>query len=302
MAVNLSSIPQFLLPGLRAITGKYDNLPVEWPDIFEKTTSKMAIERSVEARYMPVAQVKTEGAPVAFDNNAGARFTYNQQHQVLSLGFAITREAIEDNLYKSQFGPTQMGLQESFRQTEDIIGATVLNTATTYNSAIGGDGQPLCSTSHPIDAGTYANRPTTDMDLNETALESANIGMRYFRDQAGLKTPGRPMRLVVPPQLKYAALRILETELRVGTANNDVNAMRKAGDFKKGLTINDYLTSNYAWFILTDKKGLVYMERAPFETDMQVDFASDNVLVKGRKRFSFGFYDPRAIYGSFPTS
>lgn len=302
MAINLASIPPLLLPGLRAITGKYDEIPSEWPDIFEKGTSKMAVERTTEARYMPLARVKDEGAPTAFDNGAGTRFTYIQQHQVLSLGFAITRESVEDNHYKDKFGPTQMGLQLSFRQTEDIFAANVLNTAGTYNAAVGGDGVSMCNTAHPIDGSTYQNRPSTDLDLNETALESSNILLRYFKDQAGLKTPAKPLKLVVPPQLKYTATRILETELRVGTANNDVNAMRKVGDYKKGIVVNDYLTSNFFWFILTDKKGGLYLERAAFETDMQVDFSTDNILVKGRKRFSFNYFDPRWIFGSLPTS
>lgn len=302
MAINLASIPPLLLPGLRAITGKYDEIPSEWPDIFEKGTSKMAVERSNEVRFMPVAQVKNEGAPTVFDNQGGSRFTYIQQHQVLSLGFAITLEAVEDNLYKDKFGPTQMNLQLSFRQTEDIFGANVLNNAGTYNSAVGGDGVSMVNTAHPIDPGSYANRPSTDTDLNETALESASILLRYYQDQAGLKTPAKPLKLVVPPQLKYTATRILDTELRVGTANNDINAMRKVGDFKKGIVVNDYLTSNFFWFILTDKKGGLYLERAPFTTDMQVDFSTDNILVKARKRFSFNYYDPRWIFGSLPTS
>ena len=302
MAIALSSIPPLLLPGLRALTGKYEEIDSQWPQIFEKSTSKMNIERTVEMRYLPVAQLKGEGQQTEFNNNSGARFTYNQQHQVFSLGFAITREAIEDNLYKSQFGPTQMGLQLSFKQTEDIIAATILNTATTYNSAVGGDGVSLLNTAHPTDAGSYANTPSTQIGLNETALESASIALRAFTDQAGLKTPAYPHKLIVPAALKYTALRILETELRVGTANNDINAMRKAGDFKGGIVVNDYLTSSLAWFIKTDKKGLLYLERAPFETDMHVDFQTDNVLVKARKRFSFGYYDPRAIYGSTPTS
>lgn len=302
MAINLASIVPLLRPGLRDLTGRYDEIPSEWPDIFQKGTSKMAVEFTNEVRYLPVAQVKPEGAPTAFDNAGGSRFTYIQQHQVLELGFAMTREMVEDNLYKDKFGPMQMGMQYSFRQTEDIIAANVLNVAGTYQASVGGDGVAMVSPSHPIDAGTYANRPSTDTDLNETALESANIMLRYYKDQAGLKTPAKPMKLVVPPQLKYNATRILETELRVGTSDNDINAMRKVGDFKKGIVVNDYLTSNFFWFILTDKKGLLYLERAAYETDMQVDFSTDNILVKGRKRFSFNYNDPRAIFGSLPTS
>ena len=302
MSISTASIPALLYPGLRDLTGRYEGMPVEWPEIFQRGTSEMALERTGEISYLPIAQIKNEGAATAFNNNSGVRFIYNQQHVVISLGYAMTQEAIEDNLYKSQFGPTQLGLQESFKQTEDIFGATVLNTSGTYQTAVGGDGQALCSTAHPIDGSTYANRPSTDLDLNETSLESANIALRYFKSQSGLRTAAKPNKLVIPPQLKYVATRLLETELRSGTANNDINAMRKSGDFKGGIVVNDYLTSAFAWFVLTDKKGLLYLERAPFETIMWADENTGNVLVKGRKRFSFSYNDPRSIYGSLPTA
>ena len=193
---------------------------------------------------------------------------------------------------------------ESFQQTKEIYGANILNTATTYNSAIGGDGVALCSTSHPIDGGTVANTPSTQVDLNEATLLNAMIAVRTnFKDQAGLKVFARARKLIVPPQLEPVAIRLVKTELRPGTADNDVNAiMMTSGGLPESYMVNDFLTSAYAWFLLTNIDGLSYMERIKFETDMQVDFVTDNLLVKGYERYSFGYYNWRAIYGSFPTS
>jgi hypothetical protein len=304
MAVNLSAIKDLLLPGLRGVEGKYEQIPRQYDKIFTKHDSHMALERTAEMRYLGLAQLKTEGGQTAFDNNAGERYIYNQEHTEIGLGYAITRKAIDDNLYKTQFHPSNLGLIESFNQTKEIYGANVLNTATTYNSAVGGDGVALCSTSHPIDGGTVANKPTTDVDLNEATLLNAMIAVRTnFRDQAGLKIYSRARKLIVPPQLEPVAVRLLKTELRPGTSDNDVNAiMMTSGGLSEGYMTNDYLTSAYAWFLLTSIDGLAYMERVPFETDMQVDFVTDNLLVKGYERYSFGYYNWRAIYGSFPTS
>jgi phage major head subunit gpT-like protein len=304
MAVNLSSIKDLLLPGLRGVEGKYEMIPSQYDKIFTKHDSKMALERTAEMRYLGLAQLKTEGGQTAFDNNAGERYVYNQEHVEIALGYAITRKAIDDNLYKTQFAPSNLGLIESFQQTKEIYGANVLNTATTYNSAVGGDGVALCSTAHPIDGGTVANTPSTQVDLNEATLLNAMIAVRTnFRDQAGLKTFARARKLIIPPSLEPVAIRLLKTELRPGTADNDTNAiMMTAGGLPESYMVNDFLTSSYAWFLLTNIDGLSYMERIKFETDMQVDFVTDNLLVKGYERYSFGYYNWRAIYGNFPTS
>jgi len=304
MAVNLSSIKDLLLPGLRGVEGKYEMIPSQYDKIFTKHDSKMALERTAEMRYLGLAQLKTEGGQTAFDNGAGERFIYNQEHTEIALGYAITRKAIDDNLYKTQFHPSNLGLIESFQQTKEIYGANILNTATTYNASIGGDGVALCSTSHPIDGGTVANRPTTDVGLNEATLLNAMISVRTnFKDQAGLKVFARARKLIVPPQLEPTAIRLTKTELRPGTADNDVNAiMMTAGGLPESYMVNDFLTSQYAWFLLTNIDGLSYMERIKFETDMQVDFVTDNLLVKGYERYSFGYYNWRSIFGSFPTS
>jgi hypothetical protein len=304
MAVNLSAIKDLLLPGLRGVEGKYEQIPSQYDKIFTKHESKMALERTAEMRFLGLAQLKTEGGQTAFDNSAGERYVYNQEHTEIALGYAITRKAIDDNLYKTQFMPSNLGLIESFHQTKEIYGANVLNTAQTYNASVGGDGKALCAADHPIDGGTVANQPSTQVDLNEATLLNAMIAIRTnFKDQAGLKIFARGRKLVIPPQLEPVAIRLTKTELRPGTADNDVNAiMSTAGGLPEGYMVNDFLTSAYAWFLLTNIDGLSYMERVKFESDMQVDFVTDNLLVKGYERYSFGYYNFRSIYGSFPTS
>jgi hypothetical protein len=303
MAVNLSAIKDLLLPGLRGIEGKYEQIPSQYDKIFTKHDSKMALERTAEMRFLGLAQLKTEGGQTAFDNAAGERFVYNQEHTEIALGYAITRKAIDDNLYKTQFMPSNLGLIESFQQTKEIYGANVLNTATTYNASVGGDGKALIATDHPIDGGTVANRPAVDVDLNEASLLNGMISIRTnFKDQAGLKVFARGRRLVVPAALEPTAIRLTKTELRPGTADNDVNAiMMTAGGLPEGYMVNDFLTSSRAWFLLTNIDGLSYMERVKFESDMQVDFVTDNLLVKGYERYSFGYYNFRSIFGSFQT-
>ncbi len=304
MAVNLASIRSLLLPGLRGITGKYDQIPSQYDKIFTKHNSNLALERTAEMRFMGYAQLKNEGGQTAFDNSAGERYIYNQEHTEIALGYAITRKAVDDNLYKTQFHPSNLGLMEAFCQTKEIYGAAILNDAATYNANYGGDGKALCATDHPIDGATVANAPTVNVDLNEATLLNGMIGVRTnFKDQAGLKVFARARKLIIPPQLEPVAIRLTKTELRPGTADNDVNAiMMTAGGLPEGYMVNDYLTSAFAWFLLTNINGLSYMERVKFETDMQVDFTTDNLLVKGYERYSFGYYNWRAIYGSFPTS
>ncbi len=304
MPVNLSAIKDLLLPGLRGVEGKYEQIPRQWDKIFTTYESKMALERTAEMRYLPLAQLKTEGGQTQFDNNAGERYIYNQEHMEIALGYAITRKAIDDNLYKTQFHPSNLGLRESFDQTMEIYAANVFNNGTTFNAAVNGDGQALFSTSHPIDVGTYANIPTTQVDLNEATLLNGMVAVRTnFLDQAGLKTFARARKLLVPPQLEPVAIRLTKTELRPGTADNDVNAiLMTAGGLPEGYMVDDYLTSNFAWFLLTSIEGLNYMNRIPYEMDMQVDFVTDNLLVKAYQRYSFSYSNPRSAYGSFPTS
>lgn len=304
MPVALGQIRDLLLPGLWGISGKYPQIERQWSKIFKTTTSKMALERRVSMRYLGLAMLKQEGAPTSFDNAAGQRYTYNQEHNEIALGYAITRKAIDDNLYKAEFGPSNDGLMASFVQTEEIYGADVLNSGTTYDVQVGGDGVALFSTAHPIDGTTIANEPSPEVDLNETSLLNAGISIRStWRDNAGLKVYARAQKLIIPTQLEPIAIRLYRSELRPGTANNDVNAILSMNEsFKEGYIVNDYLTSSYAWFLLTNIEGLIHMDRIPYEMDMSVEFTTDNLLVKGYQRYSFGYYDWRGCWGTFPTS
>lgn len=299
---SLANIQALLLPGLRGLTGRYAQIPTQWSGVFDQGISKMTVERTAEMRYLGLAAIKTEGAATVFDNASGQRYIYSQEHLELGLGYSMTRKSIDDNLYKEQFNPSNLGLMDSFKQTKEIEGATVLNTATTYNAAIGGDGVALCSTAHPVDGGTWANRPSVDQDLNETSLTQALTAIRYFPTQANLRVFARGRKLLVPPQLEWTAERLLRSELRPDTANNDVGVLVSTKALPEDYQVMDFLTSNFAWFVLTDKKGLLFLQRIPFETDMQVDPVTGNLLVMGYERYSFAYNDPRAIYGSFPSS
>jgi len=304
MAINTAQIKNELFPGLREVAGKYREIELQYSKLFSMGKSNMAVERTSSMRYLSLPRLKTEGGGTYFDNNAGERFLYNQTHQEIALGYAITRKAIDDNLYKAQFQPSNLGLQFSFTQYKEIQGASIFNSGTTYTSSTGGDGVALFSTAHPIDTQTISNIASPAADLNESSLLSAMTAIRYnWRDNAGLKIQGRARKLVVNPILEPVAIRLVKTELRPGTADNDVNAiLSTAGGLPEGHIVNDYLTSNFAWFLLTNTRGLLYLQRIPFEMDMFVDFYTDNLLVKGYERFSFNYNDWRSAYGSFPTS
>lgn len=301
MAVNLASERNLLLPGLMEVTGLYEQIPTQWSRFLDTRDSMMSQERVAEERYLGLAALKNQGAPVEFDNAAGDRYVYNLVPFVIALGYAITQEAIEDNLYKSKFDPTNLGLLNAFNQTKEILAANLLNTATTYNSQIGGDGVAMCATNHPVDGNTWANRPATDVSLNEASLENAAIQIRYFLDQAGLRIMARPQKLLVPPQQRYVAIRLMETELRPGTANNDINAVRYTGEYQ-GFEVLDFLTSAYAWFVKTTIPGGVMLQRRAFDIDMQVDFITRSLLTLASERYVPAYFDPRWIWGSFPSN
>jgi hypothetical protein len=304
MAIALGQIRDLLLPGLMALTGKYDQIETQWKQVYKVHKSNMALERSASVAYLPLAQVKTEGGATPFQNTAGERYVYNMEPIEVGLAYAITRKAIADNLYRSVFTPTNLGLQKSFADFWEIEGAYLFNTATTYNTAIGGDGQALLSTSHPVDGGTYANMPAVALDLNEASLLASMTAIRRnFVNEAGLKIRARAQKLIVPPELEAVAGRLTKAELRPGTASNDPNMIpHLSGGLPQGYMVMDYLTSAYAWFIKTDIEGLIYLDREAFETDMWVDNVTDNLLVKGYQRGGFFYSDPRALYGSMPTS
>lgn len=302
MAINRAAIRDFLLPGLADIQGKYPQIPTRWGEFLASGTSKMALERIAEARYTGLAQLKSEGSATTFDNAAGERFVWNIEHKSVGLGFAITREALDDNLYKDQFNPQSMGLVESFAQTKEILNHQILNNATVYNPLFGGDGVALAATNHPIDNGTFANRPAVDIDFNESAVETALNQIRQFPDQAGLLAMTRGMKVIVPLALQWSAERLFKTELRVGTANNDVSAILSTGAVPDGYAVSEFLTSNFAWGILTNVKGLVYYDRTPFEMDLQVDPTTGNLLVIGYERYGAGIRNVRGLWWTAPTA
>lgn len=304
MSINLAAIRDLLLPGLMEITGEYREIETNWSKVFTTHQSNMQMERSVQMRYMPIARLKTEGGATSFDNNAGERFIYNMEPIEAGLGYAMTRKAIDDNLYADAFRPTNLGLNKSFREFWEVEAADIFNSANVYNAALAGDGQPLLSVSHPYDGGTWANTTSVQMNLNEASLITGQKAIRKnFVDEAGLRVRARARKLLVPVDLEDVAIRLTMTDLRPGTGNNDVNAItRMSGGIPDGYEVMDYFTSAFAWFLKTDIDGLIHLERVAYETDMYCDFITDNLLVKGYERGGFFFNDPRCVWGQIPTS
>lgn len=303
MAINLASIFQELQPGLMAVTGKYKEVPFEFAPVFVKKTSRLNLERTVQTRFMGIADLKVDGQSVTYDNNAGDRFTYNMQPVGAGLGYIITRNALADCLYKDTFTPSNLGLQRSMGSFWNTMAAYLFNTAGTYNSAVGGDGQALLSTAHPIDGGTFANTSSTPQSLNEGSLIAAITAIpTTFVDQANLFIDVTSEKLVIPWNLRATALRLLETELRPGTANNDINVIEKLHGGISGLVTSRYLTSQFAWFLTTSVEGFIEIEREPFEMTMFTDFDSDNLKVKCYERKGYFANDPRCVYGQLATS
>jgi len=304
MPVALSQIKDLLLPGLWGIDGRYPMIERQWTQIFKSVDSNMSLERRAAVRFLGYAQVKNEGAPTPTDNNMGQRFIYNAQHFEVGLMYAITRPAIDDNLYKQEFGPNNDGLMDAFKETEEVYAGNVLNTGTTFNPPVQGDQVSLINTAHPIDGATIANQPSPDVSLNETTLLNAAITIRStWKNYAGLKIHARGEKLIIPANLEPVATRLFRSELRVGTGTNDINAVKEMEQsFKGGYMVYDYLTSSFAWFVLTNIPGLVFFQRKPFETDMSVEFSTDNLLVKGYQRYIPTYYDWRHLWGTYPTS
>jgi len=302
MAITTSQIPALLLPGIRKIKGDYAQIKTQWSQVFAQYHSDMAFERTESMRYLPLPQLKGSGQATQFDNLAGQRYTYNHLHLAIGLGYSFTREAIDDNLYKSQFDPANLGLLKSFKQMKEILGAAVFNTGNVLNSTIGADNVALFSTAHPVDGYNIANTPSIQVGLNENTLLMGNNMIRRFRDNAGLLIGAQSTKLLVPVELRHVAKRLMETPLRPGTANNDVGSVKENDDLRDGYLVMDFFTSPYAWFLLSDQGGFIYLERVPFETSMQVDFTTDNLLVKAYERYYLGYDDWRAGWGTFPTN
>ena len=302
MAITRGSERDLLLPGLAGVEGKYPQIVRQWPGVFHHGNSKMAMERIAEMRYTGLAQLKAEGGATVFDNAPGERFIWQIEHNSYGLGVAITREAMDDNLYKDHFGPMAMGLGESFAQTEEIVHANVINTSTTVNPSIMGDSQPLASTSHPIDNGVYANRPSPDLDMNEAAIEYGLQQIRVFPDQAGMRMLARGRKMFGPIALEFTMERLTKAELRPGTDTNDITAFLSSGGLPEGYVVLDYLTSPYLWGMLSTIRGLVSYTRVPFELDMQVDPVTGNLMIIGYQRFGAGWKNPRECWISSPTA
>ncbi len=299
MAISRAQLAKELEPGLNALFGmEYDRYENEHSEIYDAETSDRAFEEEVMLSGFGNAPTKSEGAGVSFDV-ANEAFTARYTHETVALAFALTEEAIEDNLYDRLGARYTKALARSMAHTKQIKAAATLNNA--FNSSFtGGDGVELCATNHPLSGGgTFANEPSVAADLNETSLEDALISISTFVDERNMIVAMRGMKLIVPPQLQFIADRLLESTLRPGTADNDVNAIKNMGMLPEGYTINHFLTDTDAFFIKTDApNGFKMFERSPLSTSMEADFDTGNMRFKARERYSFGFSDPRCVFGS----
>ena len=297
--VSTSSFAKALWPGVNKFYGAaYNEYPVEWDKLFDKNTSRRNYEEDVNLTGLGLAPTKAEGAPVSYDSMKQG-FISRYVHAVYALGFIITREIMEDDQYDVVAPKRAKTLAFSMRQTKEIIGANVYNNAFS-GSFLGGDSSSLISTSHAnISGGTWSNRIATVADLSEAALEQAVIDIQMLKNDRGLQIALVPKQLIIPPQLEFEAARILKSTGRPGTDNNDVNALREVGKFPSGVTVNHYLTDTDAWFIRTNAPdGMKYFERRADDFGMDNDFDTENAKFKATARFSFGWTDPRGIYGS----
>ena len=298
MAISRSQLVKELEPGLNALFGlEYGRYDAEHTQIFETETSDRAFEEEVMLSGFGNARVKSEGGSIVYDN-ATETFTARYTHETIALGFAITEEAVEDNLYDRISARYTKALARSMANTKQVKAANVLNNAFDSNFA-GGDGVELCSTTHPLVAGILSNELATAADLNETSLEQALIDIAAFTDERGLLISTQGRKLIIPSELQFVADRLTQSQLRVATADNDINALRNMGMIPEGYVVNHYLTDPDAFFIKTDiPNGFKLFQRSPIRTSMEGDFDTGNVRYKARERYSFGFSDPRCVFGS----
>jgi hypothetical protein len=298
MAISRAQLLKELLPGLNALFGlEYATYGEQHKEIYETETSERSFEEETKLSGFSAAPVKNEGSAIAYDN-AQEAFTARYTHVTIAQGFSLTEEAIEDNLYDSLSARYTKALARSMAYTKQVRAASVLNGG--FTTSVGGDGVPLFATNHPlVSGGTNSNRPTTGADLNETSLEAAVIQIAQWTDERGLLIAAKPKKLIVPPQLQFVATRLLETELRVGTTDNDINALKNNGSIPEGYTVNNYLTDVNAWFLCTDvPNGMKHFVRTPLSNSMDGDFDTGNVRYKSRERYSFGFSDPLGMFAS----
>ena len=301
MAISRAQLLKELLPGLNALFGlEYARYGEEHKEIYETESSERSFEEETKLSGFGAAPVKNEGSAIAYDN-AQEAFTARYSHETIALGFSITEDAVEDNLYDSLSARYTKALARAMAYTKQVKAAAILNTAFTGSgNPVYGDGVVLCSTAHPlVSGGTNSNRPTVGADLNETSLENAVIQIAAWTDERGLLIAAKPKKLVIPPALQFVATRLLETNLRVGTADNDINALKNNGSIPEGYTVNHYLTDTNAWFLMTDvPNGLKHFVRTALSNSMDGDFDTGNVRYKARERYSFGVSDPLGIFGS----
>ena len=299
MAISRAQLLKELVPGLNALYGlEYKTYTEEHKEIFETETSERSFEEEVKLSGFSAAPVKNEGSAMAYDN-AQEAFTSRYNHETIALGFSLTEEAIEDNLYDSLASRYTKALARAMAYTKQIKAASVLNNGFS-SSYPGGDGVSLFSNAHPlVSGGTNSNVPSVGVDLNETSLEAAIIQISQWTDERGLLIAAKARKLVVPTQLQFVATRLLQTELRVATADNDLNAIKSMGAVPEGYTVNHYLTDPNAWFIKTDvPNGMKHFVRTAMSTGMDGDFDTGNVRYKARERYSFGWSDPLGMWGS----
>lgn len=310
MAISRAQLLKELLPGLNALFGlEYGRYGEEHKELYEIETSERSFEEETKLAGFGAAPVKNEGAGIAYDN-AQEAYTARYTHETIALGFSITEEAVEDNLYDSLSARYTKALARAMSYTKQVKAAAVLNTGFS-STALGGDGVSLFGVNssatrvgHPlINGGVNYNSPTTGVDLNETSLENAVIQIAAWTDERGLLIAARPRKLVIPPALQFVATRLLQTEQRVGTADNDINALKSNGAIPQGYTVNHFLTDSNAWFLQTDvPNGMKMFVRTPLKTSMDGDFDTGNVRYKARERYTFGVSDPLGAWGSSGSS
>ena len=299
MAISRAQLLKELLPGLNALFGlEYNRYGEEHKEIFDIESSERSFEEETKLSGFSAAPVKNEGAAIAYDNGQEA-FTARYNHETIALGFSLTEEAIEDNLYDSLSARYTKALARGMAYTKQVKGASILNNG--FNATfVGGDGQALFSTAHPLVSGDVnSNTQATVADLNETSLEAAVIQIAAWQDERSLLIAAKPRKLIIPPGLMFVATRLLQTELRVGTTDNDINAIKNNGSIPEGYTVNHFITDPNSWYLTTDvPNGMKHFVRTPMSTGMDGDFDTGNVRYKARERYSFGWSDPLGMFGS----
>lgn len=293
--INLAAIANLLRPGAKAIIGQYETYPEQYKDIFTTFKSDKYQEIEIEMKYLGAADIKPEGSPVAMDS-MGQRVITNYIHRTIATGYEISYEALSDNLYKDQFPQKSISVRNALSVTKNTLGANVLNNAFDTSYPVG-DGQSLCSDSHPIDGGTYSNK-LSNVDFSETSLERALIEIQKFKTQSGIPAQTKAKRLIVPRELQFTVSRLLNSSLRTGTANREISAIYHGDYIPEGYKVNQFLDSTSSWYIITDAPdGLKHYQRENVQIDAQPDFNTKSIRVTAMERYCFGATNPRGVFG-----